>query len=71
MEAFEYVMGPAQKFLKNCDRVLKRCNFPSSKIIKKTAIAGAAGFAVLGTIGFVFKLVSIPINNVIIGGMAH
>ncbi|KAH0790845.1 Protein transport protein Sec61 subunit gamma [Histomonas meleagridis] len=71
MEAFDLVYAPAKKFTQDCKRVLKRCTLPSMKTIKKTAIATGVGFAVLGTIGFVFKLVSIPINNVILGGMLH
>jgi protein transport protein SEC61 subunit gamma-like protein len=71
MEAVELLYGPAKKFADDCRRVLKRCSLPSMKVIKKTALSTAAGFAILGTIGFVFKLVSIPINNVIIGSMIN
>ena len=70
MEAVDFIAAPAKKFAENCHRVLKRCTIPSTKIIKKTALSAGTGFLVLGTIGFVFKLVSIPINNVIIGSMA-
>jgi len=65
------VYVPAKHFIDNCKRVLKRCSLPSMKVIKKTALATGAGFAILGTVGFLFKLVSIPINNIIIGGMAR
>jgi protein transport protein SEC61 subunit gamma-like protein len=71
MEAVDLVYVPAKRFVDDCRRVLKKCSLPSIKIIKKTALSTAAGFVVLGTIGFVFKLVSIPINNVIIGSMVN
>ena len=69
MEALDIIAGPATAFGKSCVSVLKKCNAPSWKIIKKTAAVSGIGFALLGTVGFVFKLVSLPINNVIIGGM--
>ena len=71
MEAVDLVYTPAKKFFDDCRRVLKRCSLPSVKVIKKTALAAAAGFAILGGVGFAFKLISIPINNIIIGGMAR
>jgi protein transport protein SEC61 subunit gamma-like protein len=69
MEAVDIIYQPAKKFIEDSKRVLKRCTLPSLKIIKKTAISTAAGFAILGSVGFLFKLISIPINNVIIGSM--
>ncbi|OHT12223.1 Protein transport protein Sec61 subunit gamma [Tritrichomonas foetus] len=69
MEAVDFVYTPAKKFVDDCRRVLKRCTLPSGKVIKKTALATGVGFAILGTVGFVFKLVSLPINNALIGGM--
>ncbi|OHT05970.1 Protein transport protein Sec61 subunit gamma [Tritrichomonas foetus] len=69
MEAVDFVYAPTKKFLNDCQRVLKRCTLPSAKVIKKTALATGVGFAILGTVGFAFKLVSLPINNALIGGM--
>lgn len=71
MEAVDLIYTPAKKFIDNCKRVLRDCSLPSVKVIKKTALSTAAGFAILGSVGFAFKLVSIPINNVIIGNMMH
>ena len=71
MEVIEYVAAPAQTFIHSCNKVLKRCTLPTMKTLKKTALVSGVGFAVLGTVGFAFKLISIPINNVIIGGMVH
>lgn len=71
MEAFDLVYQPAKKFVNDCKRVLVRCSLPNAKVIKKTAISTGVGFAILGSVGFVFKLISKPINNVLIGGMVH
>jgi protein transport protein SEC61 subunit gamma and related proteins len=35
----------------------------------KIAIATGIGFLIMGFIGFFVKLVHIPINNIIVGGM--
>jgi uncharacterized membrane protein YagU involved in acid resistance len=40
--------------------------FPSSEY-KKLVMATAAGFAIMGFIGFFVKLVHIPINNILVG----
>ena len=71
MEAIDIIAAPAVTFAKSCVKVLKRCSLPSMKVLKETATASAIGLAVLGTAGYIFKLVSLPINNVIINGMAH
>ncbi|KAK8884243.1 Protein transport protein Sec61 subunit gamma [Tritrichomonas musculus] len=71
MEVVDMVYAPAKKFVDDCKRVLKRCTLPSAKVIKKTALSTGVGFAILGTVGFVFKLISKPINNVLIGGIMH
>ena len=71
MEAVDLIYEPSKKFISNCKRVLKRCTLPSAKTIKRTAIATGVGFTILGTIGFLFKVVSIPINNALISGIAR
>jgi len=71
MEAFDLVFNPAKNFIKECHGILKICTLPSAKVLKKTAQISGIGFLVLGGIGFVAKLISIPINNVIIGSMAN
>ena len=36
--------------------------------LKKIALATGIGFAAMGVIGFVVKIVFMPINNILIGG---
>ena len=71
MEALDIIAAPAVNFAKSCVKVLKRCSLPSMKVLKETATASAVGFAILGTAGYIFKIISIPINNIIISGMAN
>jgi protein transport protein SEC61 subunit gamma-like protein len=69
MEAVDILYQPAKKFIDESRRVLKKCQLPSVKVIKRTALATAVGFGVLGVVGFAFKLASIPINHLILGSM--
>eukprot|EP00475_Leptophrys_vorax_P023360 TRINITY_DN3197_c0_g1_i2.p2 TRINITY_DN3197_c0_g1~~TRINITY_DN3197_c0_g1_i2.p2 ORF type:complete len:176 (-),score=34.80 TRINITY_DN3197_c0_g1_i2:45-572(-) len=58
---------PAQEFISDSIRLVKRCQKPSAKEFKKIAIATGVGFLVMGFVGFFIKLIHIPINNIIIG----
>lgn len=71
MEALDIVAAPATNFVKSCVKVLKRCTLPSTKILKDSASASAVGFLILGSVGFIFKVIAYPINNVIIGGIGQ
>jgi len=43
------------------------CTKPDAREFKKIAIACGIGFAIMGFIGYIVKLVFIPINNIIVG----
>jgi len=58
---------PAQEFISDSIRLVKRCQKPSAKEFKKIAVATGVGFLVMGFVGFFIKLIHIPINNIIIG----
>lgn len=45
-------------------RLVKRCEKPDRKEFIKVATKTATGFLIVGAIGFVVKLVFIPINQV-------
>jgi len=44
-----------------------QCTKPDKKEFTQIARATAAGFAIMGFIGFAVKLVHIPINNLLVG----
>ncbi|XP_036604543.1 protein transport protein Sec61 subunit gamma-like [Trichosurus vulpecula] len=56
-------------FVKDSIQLVKRCTKPDRKGFQKTAMATAIGFAIMGFIGFFVKLIHIPINNIIVGGL--
>lgn len=48
--------------------LVQRCEKPDRAEFFRTAAATGAGFLIVGFIGFVIKLIHIPINNVLVGG---
>ncbi|CAD7946907.1 unnamed protein product [Amoebophrya sp. A120] len=55
------------EFIIDSKRLLQRCTKPDAREFKKISVACAIGFAIMGFIGYVVKLVFIPINNIIVG----
>ncbi|KAH8280497.1 hypothetical protein KR018_008890, partial [Drosophila ironensis] len=58
---------PTTGFFKDSLRFMKRCTKPNRKEFRRTCVAIAIGFFVMGTIGFLVKLMHIPITNIIMG----
>lgn len=48
-------------------RFLRRCTKPTRKEFLQMLRAQVAGVLFLGTMGYLIKLVHIPINNIIVG----
>ncbi|KAJ5070280.1 transport protein sec61 subunit gamma [Anaeramoeba ignava] len=61
------IIAPLRKFFKQSYQFLVRCTKPDKKEFSKTALATLIGFAIMGTIGFVIKLIFMVINNILIG----
>lgn len=64
----ENVIDPLRKFAKDCVQLINKCTRPDKKEFLATATSVGMGFLVMGMVGFLVKLVHIPINNIIIGG---
>eukprot|EP00013_Stygamoeba_regulata_P005158 CAMPEP_0177640372 /NCGR_PEP_ID=MMETSP0447-20121125/6508_1 /TAXON_ID=0 /ORGANISM="Stygamoeba regulata, Strain BSH-02190019" /LENGTH=77 /DNA_ID=CAMNT_0019142439 /DNA_START=56 /DNA_END=289 /DNA_ORIENTATION=- len=62
------VISPITSFAKDSERLLNRCTKPTAPEYRKIAIATVIGFLLMGMIGFVVKLVFIPVNNLILLG---
>lgn len=65
--SFQAAILPAKRFAQDSFRLIKRCTKPDAKEFKKIALATTVGFLVMGFLGFLVKLVHIPINNIIVG----
>ncbi|EDX07917.1 protein transport protein Sec61 gamma-1 subunit [Drosophila simulans] len=56
---------PSSAFYKNSLRFYKRCTKPDRQEFQRISIAIGVGFLIMGLIGFVVKLMHIPIVNII------
>jgi len=67
LNSFEAAILPVKQFAADSIRLFKKCTKPDAKEFKKIALATTIGFLVMGFLGFIVKLVHIPINNIIVG----
>lgn len=61
------VLSPVRTFIRDSDRLIRRCTKPDLREFKRITLATGVGFLVMGFLGFVVKLVHIPINNILVG----
>lgn len=66
-QAKELFQVPSE-FVKEGTQFLNRCTKPDKREYLRICRAVAIGFAIMGGIGYVVKLVHIPINNILVGG---
>ncbi|KAL2937866.1 Protein transport protein Sec61 subunit gamma-2, partial [Bienertia sinuspersici] len=62
IDVIDTAFYPLRDFAKDGVRLVKRCHKPDRKEFSKVAFRTAVGF-----MGFVVKLIFIPINNIIVG----
>mmetsp|Transcript_15732 Transcript_15732/g.17509 ORF Transcript_15732/g.17509 Transcript_15732/m.17509 type:complete len:85 (+) Transcript_15732:156-410(+) len=62
-----YVVSGTQQFAKDSYRLLMKCTKPDRNEMTSIGTACAIGFLIMGLIGFLIKLLFIPINNIILG----
>lgn len=55
-------------FIKDGTQFLNRCTKPDKREFLKISQAVGVGFLVMGVIGYVVKLIHIPVNNILVGG---
>ncbi|KAF2643396.1 secE/sec61-gamma protein [Massarina eburnea CBS 473.64] len=57
-----------QEFVKEGIQFMNRCTKPDKREFIKISQAVGVGFVVMGVIGYIVKLVHIPVNNILVGG---
>ena len=62
----EGTISSLKKFAADSQRFIQVCEKPDVVEFKKIAASCALGFAIMGGIGYVVKLLFIPINNIIL-----
>lgn len=62
-----YCFNICQEFVQDSVRLVRRCNKPDPQEFNNMVRACSFGMLMMGFIGFIVKLVFIPINNIIVG----
>jgi protein transport protein SEC61 subunit gamma-like protein len=56
------------EFAKDGIQFMRRCTKPDQKEFLRLCQAVGMGFVIMGAIGYLIKLIHIPVNNVLVGG---
>ncbi|KCV73074.1 protein translocase SEC61 complex gamma subunit [Fonticula alba] len=67
MDHLEPYFDAPRQFYLDSQRLIRSCTKPTREEYISMTQAVAIGFLVMGFIGYIVKLVHIPINNVIVG----
>ncbi|KAL1975078.1 hypothetical protein VTN31DRAFT_3470 [Thermomyces dupontii] len=65
-EQVQELLDIPRDFLKDGMQFIHKCQKPDRKEFKKVCQAVAIGFVAMGAIGYIVKLVHIPINNILV-----
>ncbi|KAL0633386.1 hypothetical protein Q9L58_007699 [Maublancomyces gigas] len=66
-DQFAQMADIPKEFLKEGTLFINRCTKPDKREFIKISQAVGIGFLVMGVIGFLVKLIHIPINNILVG----
>ncbi|KAL0073193.1 protein translocase SEC61 complex gamma subunit [Phycomyces blakesleeanus] len=61
------IIESPKQFAKEGIQFINRCKKPDQKEFLKITQAVGMGFAALGALGYIVKLIHIPINNILVG----
>ncbi|BGP39089.1 hypothetical protein JCM10450v2_003041 [Rhodotorula kratochvilovae] len=68
MDAVKDLADSGKVFIRDGNNFINRCTKPDKKEYLQICRAVAIGFAMMGGIGYLVKLIHIPINNILVGG---
>ncbi|KAF2275875.1 translocation complex subunit Sss1 [Westerdykella ornata] len=68
MDQIKELADVPQEFVKDGMLFINRCTKPDKREFLKICQAVGVGFIVMGVIGYIVKLVHIPVNNILVGG---
>ncbi|KAF4510615.1 hypothetical protein G6O67_002491 [Ophiocordyceps sinensis] len=63
----ESLIEVPREFVREGFQFIHKCQKPDKKEFLKITQAIALGFLTMGTVGYVVKLIHIPINNILVG----
>ncbi|KAJ9155651.1 hypothetical protein NKR23_g1832 [Pleurostoma richardsiae] len=68
MDSVQDVLDAPREFLKDGMLFINKCEKPDKKEFLKISQAVGVGFIIMGAIGYLVKLIHIPLNRVLVGG---
>ncbi|PSN70260.1 hypothetical protein BS50DRAFT_632166 [Corynespora cassiicola Philippines] len=68
MEQLKEFADVPKDFIHDGTVFINRCAKPDKREFIKISQAVGVGFIIMGVIGYVVKLVHIPVNNILVGG---
>ncbi|KAF2476418.1 secE/sec61-gamma protein [Lindgomyces ingoldianus] len=68
MDQVKELADVPQEFVRDGLQFINRCTKPDKREFIKISQAVGVGFVVMGVIGYVVKLIHIPVNNILVGG---
>ncbi|KAI0125295.1 protein transporter Sec61 subunit gamma [Xylariales sp. AK1849] len=61
------ILDLPKDFIRDGSQFLGRCQKPDQKEFIKICQAVGTGFLIMGAVGYVVKLIHIPVNNILVG----
>jgi len=68
MDQLQEFLDIPKEFFKDGSQFLNRCTKPDMSEFRKISTAVGMGFLIMGAVGYVVKLIHIPVNNILVGG---
>ncbi|KAB5560167.1 protein transporter Sec61 subunit gamma [Coniochaeta sp. 2T2.1] len=62
------ILDVPREFVKDGVQFMNRCQKPDKKEFLKISQAVGVGFLIMGAVGYVVKLIHIPLNGILVGG---
>lgn len=68
MDQAKELLEVPRDFIKDGRQFITRCSKPDQKEFLRISQAVGMGFVIMGILGYVVKLIHIPVNNILVGG---
>ncbi|KAK2629701.1 hypothetical protein QTJ16_000521 [Diplocarpon rosae] len=67
-DQIQEVLDIPRDFVREGTQFINKCTKPDRREFIKISQAVGVGFLVMGAVGYLVKLIHIPVNNILVGG---
>ncbi|KAL2107223.1 hypothetical protein VUR80DRAFT_5534 [Thermomyces stellatus] len=67
-EQVQEILDIPAEFARDGLQFMRRCTKPDQKEFLRLCQAVGVGFLIMGAVGYLVKLIHIPVNNILVGG---